>query len=224
MSLLRPPGAMTRAATTVLTLFCLPEWMVDDKGNRYHHHNDCYHGNQEIDIFTPQCLAKAWANGFPGLLPTLLSAFLLALDALLPFPLSSHGRVLAIWSRSQVLHATAHLAAVALGLPLSRAGGIHFPGLCGLRPWYRCTANAGFVALTGLPALADCGLIFIRLRLLPRWCFHLSGLWRIGPAFARFWLVRFCHDCILPCLRSIDIFLFDERPGYSGCLLFIIGR
>ncbi len=43
-----------RAATTVLILFCLPEWMVDDKGNRYYNYDNSHRAYQEIDIFTTQ--------------------------------------------------------------------------------------------------------------------------------------------------------------------------
>src|SRR2546421_1812277 len=137
--------------------------MVDDKGNRYHNRDNSHHSNQEIDISTTQRLAKARANGFPGLLPALLRALLLALDALLSFLLSGYSRIFAIGASAQVLHAPSHLAAVALGLLLSRACCIDFPGLGRLCPGYRSTADAGFIALTGLLALAGCRLILVHL-------------------------------------------------------------
>src|SRR5260221_14738521 len=130
MSPIRPPGRDESRGYDSIDLVCLPEWMVDDKSNRYHNQDNSHRAYQEIDILPAQRLAKARANGFPGLLPALLCALLLALDALMSFLLCSCGRVLAIWPRSQVLHATAHLAAVAFGLPLSRACGIDFPRLC----------------------------------------------------------------------------------------------
>src|SRR6266699_838959 len=221
---LRPPGAMNRAATTVLTLFCLPEWMVEDKGNRYHNRDNSHRAYQEIDILPAQRLAKARANGFSGLLPALLCALLLAINALSSFLLGSGGGIFAIGASSQVLHTTAHLAAVALGLLLSRACCIDFSGLGRLCPGYRSTADTSFVTLTSLPALVGCSLInFHRYLLLAR-CFHLGCLWGGSPALARFRLVRFCHDCIPPCLRSTHVFLFDERPGYPCSPFFIIRR
>src|SRR5947209_3869266 len=183
--------------------------MIDQIRHNNQQNNKGHHGNQKIRV-PPAKINVAWPRRRHLL--HLLSAFLYALFPFIQplLPLILHSRTLA-WPGTEMLHAPAHIAVVALGLLLLGISCGNLFGLRGFRPWNSRTPNARLVAFGTLLALTcrctvfrsdhhvitcrpcSCFLGFNRLRRASL----LLRLWSVRPLF-----IHLRHAYLLTALSS----------------------